>query len=263
MVDTARRFVFHGHACAYSGRLYRPEHLVIPSPASAAVSVAGGLSESTSATRKRWGGYLSVGASTAIASAGFDDKKQAVAMSHGKVGEETLASTTTASAEINGIVADDKRIQIEQVSVSLVATPSRDGGQSSIRIGRKSAIRGVTIDGHTLQVTLDLKRFDEEATFDACARSSQGKALVYAAHKDLIHTTLVTGLAWRGKPHPTAVIEDNSVYVEGLGRIYFGEIFIERAARRVTMLRLHLGSPIALRVGFGDVGTNGSWYPPT
>jgi len=40
-------------------------------------------------------------------------------------------------------------------------------------------------------------------------------------------------------------------------------LFIQRASWRMTLLRAHLGSPIGLRVGFVDVGANGSWYPPT
>jgi hypothetical protein len=184
-------------------------------------------------------------------------------MSHGKVGEEALASTTTAYAQVNDIVADSKRIRIEQVAVQITARPSRDGGQSAISIGRKTAIRGVTIDGYTLQIGLDLKRFEEEATFDAVVSSRSRSALTHEQHKDVLYTSLVNDLKWKGKAHPTAKVEGNSVYVEGLGRVYFGEIVIERSARRVTMLRLHLGSPIGLRVGFGDVGTNGSWYPPT
>ena len=47
-MDLTPRFVFHGHACAYSGRLYRPEDITIPSPASSALSVAGGR------VRRRW-----------------------------------------------------------------------------------------------------------------------------------------------------------------------------------------------------------------
>lgn len=262
MVDTARRFVFHAHACAYSGQLYRPEYLVIPSPASAAVSVAGGSAESRSG-RKKFTDYLTVGSAYASTVARFDDRKQAIAMSHGTLGEDVLASTTTAYAQADDIVADSKRIRIDQVAVQLTARPSRDGGQSAIAIGRKSAIRGVTIDGYTLQIALDLKRFEVESTFDASAASTARSTATRAQHKDVIYSSLVSELKWKGKAHPTARIEGNSVYVEGLGRVYFGEILIERAARRVTMLRLHLGSPIGLRVGFGDVGTNGSWYPPT
>lgn len=261
MVDTARRFLFHGHACAYSGRLYRPEDLIIPSPASAAISIAGGASESKGARRK-YGDYLTVGSSTASAFGTFDDRKQAIAMTHHKVAEDSLTSTTTASAEINDIVADSKRILVKQVSVSMTATPALGNGQSSIRIGRKTTIRGVEIDGHVLQITLDLKRFEEDATFDAVAKTGKS-TLAYERNEHVIYTTLVADMKWRGKQHPTAVIEGNSVFIDGLGRIYFGEVLIERAARRVTMLRLHLGSPIGLRVGFGDVGTNGSWYPPT
>lgn len=260
-MDTARRFLFHGHACAYSGRLYRPEDIVISSPASTAVSVSGGVSEAKGA-RQRFGTHLTVGKCLVSTVASFDDRKQALAMSHGRVGEEALASTTTSTVEVNDIVADSKRLRVAQVGVALSAS-APGGRRSAIRLGRQTAIRDVTIDDHTLQVTLDLKRFNAADSFDAAARLGRGKtSQVFDRYDDIIFTTLVSELKWKGKPHPTAIIEGHGVYVPGMGRVYFGEMVIERHARRVTMLRLHLGSPIGLRVGFGDVGTNGSWYPP-
>lgn len=260
-MDIARRFIFHGHACAYSGRLYRPEDIVINSPASTAVSVSGGLSEAKGG-RQRFGAYLSVGKCRASTAASFDDRKQAVAMSHGRVGEDALASTTTSIVEINDIVADSKRLRVGQIGVALAAAAPKSG-RSAIRLGRQTAVRDVSIDDVTLQVTLDVKRFNQADSFDAASRLGPAKkAQIFDVYEHVIFTTIVSELKWKGKPHPTAVIEGHGVHVPGMGRIYFGEVVIERDARRVTMMRLHLGSPIGLRVGFGDVGTNGSWYPP-
>ena len=263
-MDFARRFIFHGHACAYSGRLYRPEDITIPSPASSVLSVAGGYAEA-SGKQQRFNPYLSVGKSLVSTHGKFDDRKQAIAMTHGRIGEDALVTSTVCAVEINDIAADAKRLQVKQIKARLIATSPKRSNEPPIRLAKNTAIRGVSIDGYVLRVALDLERFETCDTFDAIVKTASGKAggPVCEQHGSLIYTTIVRDLKWAGKAHPTAKIEGHGIYVPGFGRVFFGEILIERASRRLTMMRAHLGSPIGLRVGFGDVGANGSWYPPT
>lgn len=263
-MEIARRFLFHGHACAYSGRLYRPKDLTIPSPASAVLSVTGGLSIA-SGKRQRFAPFLSVGKSTASAKGQFDDRKRAVEMTHGRLGEDALTSSTVCAVTVEDIEMDEKRFKVKYLSAVLQASSPSKGNEPAIRLGRQTAIRGVSMDGHELAVTLDAPRFQSADTFDAIAKTASRKsgAPVLDAHDHVLYTTLVREMKWVGKPHPTAIIEGHVLYVPGFGRVYFGELVVDRASRRLTLLRAHLGSPIGLRVGFGDVGSNGSWYPPT
>jgi hypothetical protein len=262
-MDIARRFIFHGHACAYSGRLYRPDDITIASPASAALSVAGGLSEA-SAKRQKFASYLSVGKSSASARGQFDDRKRAVAMTHGRLGEDELVSSTVCSAEVHDIMMDDKRFKVKEARGSLAATSPAKGNEPPIALGKHTSIRGVSMDGYELAVTLDLKPFQKYDTFDALVKNAdRKKGPFFDARDGVIYTSIVRELKWAGKAHPEAIIDRHCLYVPGFGRVYFGELFIDRASRRLTMVRAHLGSPIGLRAGFADVGTNGSWYPPT
>jgi hypothetical protein len=262
-MDIARRFIFHGHACAYSGRLYRPEDITITSPASAVLSVAGGRAEA-SAKRQRFKNYLSVGKSSVSAHGQFDDRKRAVAMTHGRVREDELVSSTTCSAEVHDIVMDDKRFKVKELRAALDGASPGKGNEPPIRLGRQTTIKGVSMDGYDLTVTLDLKRFQKHDTLDALVRNAESKKGPYFdARVGVMYTSIVRELKWAGKAHPTAVIDRHCLYVPGFGRVYFGEMIVDGASRRLTMLRAHLGSPIALRAGFADVGTNGSWYPPT
>lgn len=262
-MDIARRFIFHGHACAYSGRLYRPDDITIASPASAAISVCGGLSEA-SAKRQKFASYLSVGKSSASAHGRFDDRKRAVAMSHGRLGEDELVSSTECSAEVHDIVMDDKRFKVKEARGSLSAASPAKGNEPPITLGKHTSIRGVSMDGYELTVTLDLKPFQKYDTFDALVKNAdRKKGPIFESRQDVIYTSVVRELKWAGKAHPEAVIDGHCLYVPGFGRVYFGELFINRSSRRLTMVRAHLGSPIGLRAGFADVGTNGSWYPPT
>lgn len=262
-MDLAPRFVFHGHACAYSGRLYRPEDIVIPSPASSALSVTGGRADAVG-KRQRFAPYLSVGPSSTSANGQFTDRKQAVAMTHGRVREDALLTSTVVSADVSDVAADSKRLLVSSIRAGLIAASPRKSGEPPIRVAKQTSIRGVSIDGFELSVVLDLKRFEEADTFDAVARTAdKASGVLFERHESLLQTTIVRQLKWTKKAHPTAVIEGHCLYVPDFGRVFFGEITVERTARRLTMMRLHLGSPISIRVGFADVGANGSWYPPT
>ena len=43
--------------------------------------------------------------------------------------------------------------------------------------------------------------------------------------------------------------------------MYFGELLISKAERRLTMVRFELGSPVGGYADVGDVVTNGSLFP--
>ena len=58
---------------------------------------------------------------------------------------------------------------------------------------------------------------------------------------------------------PGATIEQHVVTVPDFGKIFFGELLITDLSRRLTMLRLELGSPIGGAVACAEVENNGSW----
>jgi hypothetical protein len=49
------------------------------------------------------------------------------------------------------------------------------------------------------------------------------------------------------------------VKIPNFGRVHFGELILRAGSRRLTMIRLELGSPTAGDGGVGEVDTNGSW----
>lgn len=246
-MDFARRFVFHGHAAAYSGWVYRPKPpVVITSPAAASLSVSGGKSVAERGRDKRFAPFLGSGSSSASVIGSFDDRKLAVAMSDHKVGEETLASTTVAAAEAHGLVAVSKRVQIEKAVAALRARSAPHQNAPSFDI-EKADVRGVVIDGCRLDAVIDK---------NALARMPE------LGRTSLQGFTLVKGLKWRGKEPKNARLDGHGVYVDGLGWIYFGEVLVSPWAWRLTMVRLRLGSDVSIHAGIADVGANGSWYPP-
>jgi hypothetical protein len=260
MKDQTRRFIFHGAACAISGHMFRPPKIAgaVEAPASAALTVAGGYARSDS-KKKRLASWLTIGGASAVAEGNFNDKKQAIEMSWHRVPAESVPTTTRVATAITDfdVKLETHRLGASTLRSSLVAASPVDKDGPSIRVGKDTDVKGFNIDGFPLKMTIDRERFDAADTYPKAAR-----AFGNVAPGTPILVSIVSGLAWAKKPHPTATIEGHVVHVPNFGRIYFGEMLITPDARRLTIVRLALGCPEGGGVGIGDVHTDGSWYPP-
>jgi hypothetical protein len=77
-----------------------------------------------------------------------------------------------------------------------------------------------------------------------------------------VKCTIVKKLEWVGKPAERAKIYGHVIELEDFGKIYFGEMFITDKARRLTMVRVQLGSPVGGELIVADGETNGDGFPP-
>jgi hypothetical protein len=64
----------------------------------------------------------------------------------------------------------------------------------------------------------------------------------------------VTGIKFGGRK-----IQGNVLTFEGFGSIYFGELLVNENNRRLTLLRLEMGSDVRASMAFAEVSSNGSW----
>jgi hypothetical protein len=71
--------------------------------------------------------------------------------------------------------------------------------------------------------------------------------------------TIVRSVRWAGERHPDATIDHHSVIVPEFGRIFFGELLIAADSRRLTMVRLELGSRMGGSMACAEVESNGTW----
>jgi hypothetical protein len=271
-----RRFIFRGNAAAFGGRFVRPDDIFLETPGSC-LPVVGGRSVSTfKGPSDRYKGYLSFDSATTFAEGKFDDLKKAIALTHGRVREETLVTSTVVRAEINGLtLGTERRLTVGRAVAELRSTsPSRFPLEPSIPVG-DVAIDSLAIDGYKLRVVFDANVFVEHDTYAKVARmvTKASFARKYGAQffagrtgtikkRKLIHATLATRLEWEGEKDPRAEIAANNLLiVENFGKIFFGEVLIGEGARRLTLMRFELGSDGGGGAGGPDVDTNGSWSP--
>jgi hypothetical protein len=289
-MEFTRRFLFHGNAAAIGGRIVRrntnkPIDLVIDSTCESSLMPVGGRSHSK-VKGKSYEGLVSFSAASTLAEGLFDNHRKVVQASYGRLPQDSLIATTRVSAEIHDVVVGTgPTLKVKLLRATLHSLSPLGSGQPSIKpidTRKQTAIEGVFVDGHELLVELSLpvfKKFDTQAKLLTAVddpgfvklhghtlfmrsgvdrRTPPPAGRLVTSHQQ-IHGTIVSKLRWRGRPFPGAQIDHNSVKIPRFGRIYFGEILISDRARRLTMMRVKLGSPIGGDLAFASSEPNGVW----
>jgi hypothetical protein len=272
-----RRFVFRGNAAAFGGRFVRPDDVFLEMPGASSLSVVGGRSVSTfTGPADKFKGYFSFESASTFAEGKFDDRAQAVELTHGRVKEETLVTSTRVRAEINTLtVGTEKRLTVGRMVAELLSTSPKAGSREpSIPVGEVS-ISGLAIDGFRLRITFNSKPFIEQDTHARVLRGVASPAFVKQFGKQFfvgrggvlknrrqVHATLATKVEWEGEQNPRAeIVGNHMIVVKDFGRIFFGEVLIAAGSRRLTLMRLELGSDGGGMAGGPDIDINGGYSP--
>jgi hypothetical protein len=282
-MELRRRFIFRGNAAAIGGRIVRPNDLIIESSTASSLTVAGGRSRSRVGESK-FGSSIRFREASTSAEGVFDDVKQEVELSYRRVPEDALTTSTRVTAEVLDLFVGDKPpLTIKRLRASQTSKSPAASGEPGITVEDDTAIDGVAIDGHECIVELALPLFQRYNTRSKLLTAADdpefvresGDCLFMKANVEgrpspvlgrLFHgcgtttyATIVRSIRWADTPYPGAQIDHNMVTVPNFGRIFFGEILITDVSRRLTMLRLELGSPLGGRVAAAEVEDNGTW----
>jgi len=279
-MELRRRFVFRGNASVIGGRIVRPKDQIIDSSTASSLTVAGGRSRSQ-AKATRFGDWVSFGSASTSAEGLFDDVKQQIEVSFGRVAEGTLTTSTNVDADVTSLSVGDKpKLTIKHVHAQLMSKSPAASGEPAIGVGNDTVIDGAAVDSFGLIVTLAIplfQRYDTQSKLLTAADDPQfvkrsgghllmkpgrGKGAPAATTLQTyptVYATIVKSIKWAGDPYPGATIEQHVVTVPDFGKIFFGELLITGQSRRLTMVRLELGSPIGGYVACAEVENNGSW----
>jgi hypothetical protein len=281
-----RRYVFRGNASAFGGYLYRPDSVVFEVPGASSLTVSGGRSTAT-IPGQRWK-FASFERAATFAEGLFDELQTAPQSSRVETWtphEEELHPRTTAWAEIFGLVIGDDatRTVVEHARAHMISTSTSVSRDTSIHLDESTTIEGVSVGGRPIVIELDQRPFQDHTTrsrliaaldderyakefgaqffLDAPVEDDRKPRRRRLANCDLMYATIVRSIRWGAEAYPGASIAGNVVTVPNFGRIYFGEVLIGEADRRLTMVRFDLGSPKAGKASGSGVQTNGSWSP--
>ena len=279
------RFLFRGSALALGGRIRRPD-LPIQSQAAALTGVSGGISRNRT-TGAKFGDIVSYASADSEVQADYQDPAAAVKFTHGNHAQNRLPTRTTVRTSLTGVAiinadATTRRsLTCAKLSAQMVSTWPGSQGQTSFS-GISAAVDGLKLDTFDVDVAFTPEMFadrDTRGKLEHAYESSDTFRRVYdrfffrPAGKDipssqmpesggLTYCTIVSRISWRGAPNPNARIEGHKIVFKDFGTIYFGELFVSEFSRRLTLMRVELGSPCGGSLDFAEVETDGHGYPP-
>ena len=248
MSNGSGRFMFAGHAIGAAARFHRLDDVdnldhVVPTLGSSVVPMSGGRSPAHSDAFR-----FEVQSPRKLC---LMSVQRVDTLAHGR--ESNGVIETEVSAEVVGLEVVEK-LRCDLVKMHMVATRT-NGGEPVV------TTTGNRIDG------LHLGNVEARVTFDEAPLISSGHAKHFAAFHsnarkslatvgDYMRSTIVSNIELIGSD-PNISVTDNVIVWKGFGRIILGEIHVKAHERRLTLVRLEMGSDAG---GSGEAGggqTNG------
>ena len=163
-MDLRRRFIFRGNAAAIGGRIVRPVDLMLESSTASSLPVVGGRSRAeTGATR--FGELVSFGAAATFAEGVFDDVQRQIELTHHRVSEDALTTSTHVTADVKGFSLNiDPGFTVKRVHAALRSTSPTGSGEPAIAVTSDTVIEGAAIGGHALIIELAIPLFQRYDT---------------------------------------------------------------------------------------------------
>jgi hypothetical protein len=234
---------------------------LIEGPPTGALSVAGGRSQSSGAGSS-FEGIFKWGTTNAECTG--------IIRTDGHAETKVTSTLSSFSAKNDPILFETDLLKISMLSDH----PTK--GQPSIMPTEVvfGGTKGMFLNGKQIRVEIDddLKSFPTLAQFESEYRTKQTfytkyksrfrrsatKAAIYGERLPrvggYVSTSIVRSITWNGKK-----IDGHVLSLTGFGRIYFGELLMNENNRRLTMIRLVMGSSVKAEAACAEADPNGSW----
>jgi hypothetical protein len=262
LVNESARFIFRGNAMPFGGRITKrndTQYLAtIPGPPAAALAVVGGFSHATSGAAKpheafSWGGTVA------------EAKGELLTNGHYQTTVTSSISTVWAKNDPHVFEADILRVTLisdhaNLRPASIKITDVAFGGTVGMRLDGER-IEVEYNDDLTKNPTLDefQDRYQSNKDFFGRHPSPLKPGVAFGdppprTRSGYVLTSIVHAVKWKGK-----TFAGNSLRVSGFGTLYFGEVLMNEDNRRLTMVRLQMGSAVGAEVAFAEADPNGTW----
>jgi hypothetical protein len=276
---SGRTFLYHAHGSALGGTITQPFKAEIESHAATSLPIVGGFASAKMDSYRLRDLVSYRSAHTYVSGIQTDD------------GTHTVASCTIEGLNILDIITAD-------AIVGRLSSKHGESGQPEI-ITLGSTFVNLKIAGQPVQVDLDNDLFTAHSTYeklvghlDLQGKQAKGKAkspakFRYAwgessdqpslrlekgmliptgadAHlaNGILHTSLVKQVRPVGSNNSAEELPyAYAIQIPHVGRVYLGELFVSADSKRLTMLRVELGSPVVASMAAAAPTTNGSWFP--
>jgi hypothetical protein len=267
-------FIYHAQASAFGGTFRRPWVEAVDSQAATALPVTGGKASTTVK------GFNFKGVDRIT----FDSATTELS---GDLDTATGNHITSVKTTVLGLNIDNV-LKAESV-VAKIVTTHVPGDIETWVDPTGSEIKGLEINGEAIPVDLDLKtfadlntcaKFKDKFKSDRTFKDQMRKRFLWDPLPNNAPDFLKTRYKWQADPNaqpesqgimPCSLVKSvtstnlqvwgNVIIVPNFGTVYLGEYLVKDGARRITMMRLMLGSPMEgdLTVASGE--GNGVTFP--
>ncbi|HXB55398.1 MAG TPA: choice-of-anchor P family protein [Vicinamibacteria bacterium] len=245
----ARRFIYRANALAFAGTITRPDSAVLEAQASISLPSIGGRAAAR-VDGFRYPNLMSFGAASSVV----------IGSANGSI-HNTVTTVIVDDLNIRGVVTADR------VVAQLTSSQDIDGTNEIGILPRGSYFVNLRIEGFPIELKAETpllecdtflrlqKEWQKVGSRDGDSKdpnATEGRPLLSSlfATPDLSGTTL--------HAHGSSGC---AIKVPGFGDVFLGEYLITPSSRHLTMVRVHMGSPVGGVMVCGDVGGNGSVYP--
>ncbi len=236
MANIQKTFLYNAHGSARGGFITRPFNEVIESVASVSLPVSGGYG---SAEVKNYDYHQLIK---------FD---RAYTQVSGSQDPKDGSYNTLISVTIEGLTVADM-ITARRI-VSRITTKHSANDTETRVVPTGSEFVDLRIAGEPVEdfeCDSMLTELDTYETFKKKSGLSESKGMIRCClAKNFKHSRM------------TKKDDQQAIHVDNFGWIYLGECYLSTGQRKLTMMRLQLGSPVAGAVALGDGSGNGTTFP--
>jgi hypothetical protein len=224
------RFLYNASALALGGRMTRPFAEVIEAQAATMLPVTGGYG-SARVDKFCYRDLIS-----------FESAYSTVVGNEGDDGTvNTLATVTIEGLNLMGVITADLVVgRLVSAYTGGDELPAHPGGSHFVNL----RVGGVEVRANPRQDFLTCHRLSDVKKAHEAAVLKDGSIL----------STVFEGQGCKGSV-------PSGIEVPDFGRVYLAEYHAAPRSRRLTMIRVEMGSPIRGVLALGDMGGNGSTYP--
>jgi hypothetical protein len=278
---SGRTFLYHAHGLALGGTITQPFKAEIESHAATSLPIIGGFASAKTENYRLRDLVSYRSAHSYVSGIQTDD------------GTHTVASCTIEGLNILDVITAD-------AIVGRLSSKHGPTGQPEI-VTLGSTFVNLKIAGQPVQVDLDNDLFTAHPTYEkivsyfdpqgkqakAAAKAKSPAKVRYAwgqpsdqppqqlekgmliptgadsSHANgILHTSLVKQVRPVGSNNSAEELPyAYAIQIPHVGRVYLGELFVSADCKRLTMLRVELGSPVVGMLAAVAPGSNGSWFP--
>jgi hypothetical protein len=275
---SGRRFLYHAHGSAIGGSITAPFTASIASNSATSLPVIGGFASAKDGAYQLKDVISFKSAHTYVSGIRTDDGAY-----------NSVVTCVVEGLNILHVITAD-------AIIGRVSSNHKDGGAPEI-IPCGSTFENLKIAGQPLQVDLNHDVFVQNPThsallsyFESTSKANKGKNAPKARYdwglssekippglakgmlmepgagwsksNGVLHTSLVKQVRPAGPGDSAEELPyAYAIHIPHVGNLYLGEVFSSGDTKRLTMLRVELGSPFAGAVAAAEPVSNGNWFP--